>query len=126
MIQREIKNGTIFFRERECERSKTILSIRGKIESDPVEIILSGELRSDFCEDFFDEVRAFLSVDLKVILNMNCVKYISSVYFLGLLELQQEIEKYKKGAIYFEVEKLSQEVLSAMHEDGYAGLLGIE
>lgn len=79
--------------------SEEILRIDEKLTDDGALITLTGKLRSDTQHNFQDEVNAFISEDLNVILDFKGVTFLSQAAIGAMMDIQKRIDKIKKGAM---------------------------
>lgn len=106
------------------DENREVLTIREDPEESSVTVTLTGSLRSDVVCYMQDELDAFLSLGLAVIVDMDGLDYISVTAQQAFLQSQQRIERSGKGSMTL---RLSKDALYAEFEqNGSSELLIFE
>lgn len=106
------------------DENREVLTIREDPEESSVTVTLAGSLRSDVVCYMQDELDAFLSLGLAVIVDMDGLDYVSVTAQQAFLQSQQRIDRSGKGAMTL---RLSNDALYAEFEkNGSSELLIFE
>lgn len=119
-LQRKIDNDTITFFSDE----KKLFWIKENLTDNNITVSIGGELLSQTTHEFLDEMLAFVSVGLDIVIDFSEVIYIASTYMKALLEIQIAIDKKKKGSLC--LKKIPPKILSELDKTGISELLYIE
>ena len=65
-------------------------------EENGVRLVFSGEMLSETVHEFRDELMAFASVGVNMIIDFKEIKYMAVAYMQALLEVQVELDKAQK------------------------------
>lgn len=106
------------------DKTREILTIREDPKESSVTVTLAGSLRSDVVCYMQDELDAFLSLGLAVIVDMDGLDYVSVTAQQAFLQSQQRIDRSGKGSMTL---RLSNDALYAEFEqNGSSELLIFE
>ena len=94
-MERKIVGDSILF----CVDGKTVLTLKEYEKDGSVVLQPDGELRSDFVHDFQDELIAFVTVGVNVVVDMGKVSYLSSTAQNAFLTAQRKMDALKKGKL---------------------------
>ena len=83
---------------------------------------LGGRLKSVYVHDFSDEMLAFVSIGMNLILDFSAVSYMSFSFMRALLSIQQEIEK--KDA-ELKLIRLPEHIYGEFEKTGFSELLDL-
>lgn len=120
MLTRKLQGDTMLFYEGE----KLILSV-DEVESEGcICMVLKGNLVSDSAHHIQDELNAFTSVGVKVVMDFKEVTFVSPSVMYVLLESQTLIDFFRKGEIV--LRNISDEVYQMLYAHGITDLLMIE
>lgn len=120
VLQRKIDEDTITFFSDE----KKIFWIKEVLTDDSVAVSVGGELISETTHEFLDEMLAFVSVGLDIVVDFSEVTYIASAYMKALLKVQMAIDKKGKGS--FCLTEIPSNILCELNKTGISELLNIE
>lgn len=85
---------------------------------------LNGELRSETAHHIQDELDAFTTVGVKVVLDFRQVTFAGASFFRGLLQSQKAVDFFRQGAIV--LKNVPDAIYREMDETGMTELLQIE
>ena len=118
-MERVIDGDSIVY----IEDGRPFLSISEKVDGTQAAVTLAGELRSETCSAFLDEMNALLSVGISPVLDLNHVTYMSAAYIKAFVQLQVRIDK-RQGTL--RITGVAEEVYSEFEKTGASELLWIE
>lgn len=120
MLTRKMQGDTMLFYEEE----KLILTVEETEAEGGILMKLKGNLRSDTAHHIQDELDAFVTVGVKVIMDMKEVSFVSPSFLKGILDSQVLIDFFCKGELI--LRNVPAGTFRELKETGIADLLMIE
>lgn len=120
MLTRKIEADSLLF----YEGDKLVLTMTETEVGKDMLITLDGELCSEMTHHFQDELEAFISTGMKVIVDFGAVSFVAPSVLNALLDVQQLADFFRKGGLI--LRNLSGEVYEKMDRCGLTDLLMIE
>lgn len=106
------------------EGSTLVLTVEEKETNGKILMALKGELKSEAAHHIQDELDAFTTVGVKVILDFREVSFIAPSVLSALLNSQQLIDYFRQGEIL--LTNIPDTVYQEMDDTGITELLMIE
>lgn len=120
MLVRKMEADTMLF----YDEDTLVLTMEESDLDNGVLISLQGDLRSDTTHHIQDELEAFVTVGVKVTIDLGKVTFISPSVLSTLLNVQQLVDFFRKGEIV--LRNLPDGIYKKMDEYGLSDLLVIE
>ena len=120
MLNRRIEDDTIIF----SEGANVFFSVEEKETDQGIQLVLSGEMRSNVAHDILDEMIALTTVGANILVDFGKVTYISPTAQHVFLRVQQKMDEMGKGMLT--MAGLSDEIFQEFERTGASELLMIE
>ena len=120
MLTRKMQGDSMLF----YEGDTLVLTVEETDLDDGVLMKLIGALKSEATHHIQDELDAFTTVGVKVIIDFKDVTFVSASVLYALLNAQQLVDYFRKGEII--LRNISDSIYQEMDSTGITELLMIE
>ena len=119
-LKRKVVGDTLYIQDGE----NTILSMEEKQDDDGYRITLQGSLRSETLHNFQDELSAFASFGMDLILDLKGIEYVAPSCVDVLIQTQQRMDEIGKGSLT--IVAVPDKILKEWDRNGITQVLMIE
>jgi len=120
MIVRKVQGDSIQF----FENDTPVLTIEEPDADDGVMMILKGALKSEFADHIQDELDAYTTIGIKVLIDFKEATFVSAALLKALLNSQQLVDYFRNNQIV--LKNIPHAVYREMDKSGISELLMIE
>lgn len=101
-----------------------VMVMQETVDGNTASIKLTGMLRSDIVLDVQDELCAFATLGMDLILDLSDVTYLSTACQRALVTVQQKLDRAKKGSLL--LRNTPKRIYAELEETGMTALLQID